>query len=100
MKKKRSSKLDLILKLQKKELGELKKEKKELDIINKDEHLVSSLERKQLRKLDELKKIEEKVRIQVGEHPLRKSVTVRLFLYLSAGSRALEYGVIALILGF
>jgi len=72
MKKKGKSKLDLILKLQKKELGELRKEDRELKHLDKEEHLVSSLERKQLRKLEELKKIEEKVRIQVGEHPLRK----------------------------
>lgn len=71
-KKRKGSKLDLILELQKKEFNVIKKENKKLNKIDKEEHKVSALENKTLRELEDLKKLEEKIKQEVGEHPLRK----------------------------
>lgn len=72
-------KLDLILKLQKKELKEERriedlesKQLREVRDLDKEEREVEILEKKQIKELDELKDLELKIKEKVGEHPLRK----------------------------
>jgi len=76
---KKESKLDQILKFQKKEFIEQKKiealEKKQMiqvKSIDFDEKEVETLERKQIKELEELKELDKKIKEEIGAHPLRK----------------------------
>lgn len=67
-----NKKLDLILNLERKELSSLKDEQSRLKTLKNEESKVKLLEEKQLKELENLKKLEREIAREVGEHPLRK----------------------------
>ncbi len=68
----KKNKLDLILELERRHFKETKKEERKLKEVDEEEHELVSLEKKEIAELDELKRLEEQIKQQVGEHPLRK----------------------------